>query len=379
MMATDSPSEEAAKEVALIHRELILLAVLVGAAVVAFFLTKALAASNRDLNVRNAAEWYSRGEQSVRAGRIDEAIDAFRRATVRNREDRTYVLALAQALVLKHDYDAARGLLLRLREPTPDDGQINLSLARVAAARHDVTEALRFYHDALYAPWPVTQAEPRRGVRLELIRFLLAHSQTARAEAELLAAATDVPDDPIHHLALATLFTQAGDDRHALEQLQPALQANAGDPDLLAAAGLAAFRQGQYPLAQRYFHRLQTWAAFVGNTPEIVDLILSHDPMAARIGVHERQQRLEADLTYMQQRFSACVAQHGGAAADETRQSDLQAVISQRPTPVDQDSLESTLDLLARMASDVVAQCGPATAMDEALILIARQHGIAAK
>jgi Flp pilus assembly protein TadD len=377
-MPSESTSRDADRELALIHREMIQLAVLVGVAVVAFFLTKALAASNRDLNVRNAAEWYGRGQRSARAGRIDEAIDAFRRATVRNREDRTYVLALANALVLKHDYDGARGLLLRLRETAPEDGQINLDLARVAAARDDVTEAMRFYHDALYAPWPVDHMEQRRGVRLELIRFLLTHNQAARAEAELLAAAADSPDDRAHHVELANLFTQAGDDRHALEHLQRALHFDPKNPTLLADAGLAAFRQAQYPLAQRFFHPLPSRPDAAGNPPEVVDFILSRDPMATRIGLRERQERLDSDLLYAQQRLRACVAQ-GGGEADATLQTELDAAMSQHPRAVDQDSLESALELIVRVESSTIRRCGPPTAMDQALLLIAREHGISAK
>jgi Flp pilus assembly protein TadD len=378
-MSDDASTEETTKALALIHREMIQLAVLVGIAGVAFFLTNALAASNRELNVRNAAEWYGRGEQFVRSGRIDDALDAFRRATVRNRDDRMYVLALAQAETLKHDYDAAQAVLLRLREGAPEDGQINLDLARVAAARHDVTEATRFYHDALYAPWPADQMEQRRRVRVDLIRFLLTHNQTARAEAELLAAATDIPDDRAHHVELATLFTRTGDDRRALEQLQRALHFDDRDPDLLAAAGLAAFRQGQYAVAQRLFQRLEGHSDAAGDTPEIVDLIVSRDPMAPRIGVYERRQRLDVDLTYVQQRFSDCVGQHGGAAGDDAENTELHAILDDHPTPVDQDSLESTLDLIARIESTTTTRCGPPTAMDHALILLARQHGLSAK
>ena len=97
---------------ALIHREVIQLIALVFIAVVAFFVTRAVAMNNRDLKMRTAAEWYRRGEQLLAAGRLDEAIDAFRRATVRNRSNRTYLLALSRALVHKGDYDSARSILL---------------------------------------------------------------------------------------------------------------------------------------------------------------------------------------------------------------------------------------------------------------------------
>ena len=179
-MAADDVRERSA----LIHREILQVGVLLIVAVAAFFVTRAVAASNRDMSLRDAAEWYRRGQQQIEAGELDDAIDSFRRATVRDRDEKRYVLALAQALALKRDDDAARGVLLTLRESAPEDPDINLQLARLAAARQDVTEALRFYHNALYAPWPTEQADARRQVRFELIRFLLTHDQTGRAQSQ---------------------------------------------------------------------------------------------------------------------------------------------------------------------------------------------------
>ena len=156
---------------AFIHREIFQLAGLVAIAVAAFLVTRAVAASNRDMSLRDAAEWFRRGQEAMRrpSRRRDRSL---RRATVRDRDDKRYVLALAQALALKHDTrsraqrpDDAAGI-------RPEDREINLQLARLAATRQDVTEALRFYHNALYAPWPIEQADARRAVRLELIRFL---------------------------------------------------------------------------------------------------------------------------------------------------------------------------------------------------------------
>ena len=348
-------------------------------AVAGFFLTRAVALSNRRLAIQDAAEWFRKGNQFVEAGRVDAAVDAFRRATVRDRADRAYVLALAQALVLKRDYDSARSLLLRVREAAPEDARINLDLARVAAARQDVTEALRFYHDALYAPWAVEQAATRRAVRIELIRFLLAHNQTDRAEAELLAAAADTPDDAAHRTELAGLFTQAGDDRNALDQLQRALRREPHDPQALADAAQAAFRLGQYPLAQRYLHQLPDDVNAATHLREVVDQVISRDPMAGRIGARERQRRLEADASYATQRLAQCTQRNAAAPveADADLQNELGALTERlrRPVPLDQDTVESSLDLIARVEREAVARCGPASAVDEALLLIAREHG----
>ena len=138
----------------LVHREIFQLCALIALAVAAFLVTRAIAISNREMTVRDAAEWFRRGQQAMQSGDVDEAIDSLRRATVRDRDDKRYVLALAQALALKKDHDGARSVLMTLRESEPEDREVNLQLARLAAARQDVTEALRFYHNALYAPWP---------------------------------------------------------------------------------------------------------------------------------------------------------------------------------------------------------------------------------
>lgn len=350
-------------------------------AVTAFVLTKAVAANNRDLSFRNAAEWYHRGEQFVVAGRIDDAIDAFRRATVRNRTDRTYMLALARALTLKGEYDSARSLLLTLRESAAEDAELNLDLARLAAARQDVPEALRYYHDALYAPWPADQAENRRTVRLELIRFLLARRQSGRAQSELLAAAADMPDDAPHHIELAELFTQAADDRNALAQFDRALRVAPDNPDASAGAGKAAFRLAQYSRAQHYLHQVPGEIDDAQHIREIVDLVVSRDPTAARIGPRERRQRLDADVSYAQHRLADCVTREGSASssADEpTLSNELQTFERRlrRAATLDQDTIESGIDLIERVQRNALDRCGSLTPLDQALLLIAREHGV---
>ena len=146
-----------------IHRELLQVGALLIVAVSAFFVTRAVAANNRDMSVRDAAEWYRRGQEQIDGRKLDDAVDSFRRATVRDRGEKRYVLALARALARNRDDDAARSELLTLRESAPEDPEINLQLARLAAARQDVTEALRFYHNALYAPWPPSRRRATPG------------------------------------------------------------------------------------------------------------------------------------------------------------------------------------------------------------------------
>jgi tetratricopeptide (TPR) repeat protein len=378
MASAPSPNTDSTEPADLIHREVVQLVGLVIVAIVAFFVTRAVAMNNRELSVRNAAEWYRQGERFRDAGRVDDAIAAFRRATVRNRTNRTYLLALSRALVEKRDYDSARSILLTIRETAPEDAEINLDLARLSAARQDVTEALRFYHDALYAPWAVDQEERRRAVRFELVGFLLGHGQSSRAQSELLAAAVNMPDDVAHQIALAHLFDQAGDDRSALAHFERALRVAPQNPEALAGAGKAAFGLGEYTLARRYLREVPDGTAGVGDISQIVEQVVSRDPTAARLGARERRQRLDANLAFVQQRFAGCLSQRGqpASAGEEALQKQLEAFTRglQPAATLDQDTIESGLDLIDRVERDGLAACGPPGPVDRALLLIAARY-----
>jgi tetratricopeptide (TPR) repeat protein len=100
---------------------------------------------------------------------------------------------------------------------------VNLELARLEAARGDANAALRYYHNALYAPWTAEQTDTRRAVRLELIRFLLTTHQSGRAESELVALSTDLPNTPALRLQVGNLFLSVGDNQRALDQFEQAL------------------------------------------------------------------------------------------------------------------------------------------------------------
>ena len=375
-----TPSHNSTERAALVHREIFQLVALIIVAVGAFALTRTVAANNRRTSLRDAAEWFRRGEEAVEAGRVDDAIDDLQRAAVRDRSDKRYTLAFATALELKRDDDAARRVLVRLRESAPEDPDINLQLARLAVARSDVSEALRFYHNALYAPWPSEQADARRGLRLELIRFLLIQHETGRAQSELLALSTDLPDNVPLRLDIAQLFAKAGDHRHALDQFQRALRLSPENEEALAGAGLAAFQLGDYVLARTYLGLATPEADDIRSTRELVALILSNDPLVSRIGSAERRRRLVADISYAERRLTACLEQHPGdqatgdgpALQNEARTFERQL---NAPRGLEQDTIEAGVDLVDRIERLVTSHCGPPTEPDRALMLMAHQHG----
>jgi tetratricopeptide (TPR) repeat protein len=365
----------------IIDQEIVKLVLLIGIAVAAFFVTRAIAANNREMSLRDAAEWYWRGLGQLDAGHADDAIDSFRRATVKHRDEKRYALALARALASTRQYEAAGSALLALREAAPEDPDINLQLARLAADRQDVTEAIRYYHNALYAPWPAAQADARRQVRLELIRVLLTHDQVNRALSELVALSTDLPEDAAAHAEVGRLFASAGDSTRALDQFQRALRVAPDSGPALAGAGQAAFQAGDYALARTYLRHAPDDLDRVTETRELVDLVLSGDPLAARIGASSRRQRLVDNFTYADDRLNACLEAHPGeqASTNDMAVRDEAEAFKTQMTPaatLDADTIETGVELIDRLERAVIERCPPSTLRDRALVLIGRRHGV---
>jgi tetratricopeptide (TPR) repeat protein len=333
------------------------------------------------MSVRDAAEWYQRGLGQLDAGHADDAIDSFRRATVKHRDEKRYALALARALASTRQYEAARSALLALRESAPEDPDINLQLARLAADRQDVTEAIRYYHNALYAPWPAAQTDARRQVRLELIRVLLTHDQVNRALSELVALSADLPEDAAAHAEVGQLFASAGDSGRALDQFQRALRLAPDSGAALGGAGEAAFKAGDYPLARTYLRDAPDNVDRVKETRDLVDLVLSSDPLAARIGASSRRRRLMDDFTHADERLDACVEPHSGgqpSTAEQAIRDEAEAFKAQLTpaTILDEDTIESGVELIDRIERAAIERCPPSTPLDRALVLIGQRHGV---
>jgi tetratricopeptide (TPR) repeat protein len=347
-------------------------------AIAAFAFTRAVAESNRRMHLASAAEWYRRGLEAQAAGELDQAVSAFRRASIRKRDDQAYALALGRALARNGEDAAATRTLLAMRERTPEDPDINMELARLAAARQDVATAVRYYSNALYAPW--TTPEEPRAVRFELIDFLLDQGEVSRAQSELLAATTDLPEDAAEYVHVGSLFMEAGNPRRALDQFARALRLETRHEDALAGAGIAAFELGDYVVARRYFGALPEGRDDLGQRPEIAGLVISSDPLAPRLGAAERRRRLASGLEYARQRLDACVARIGGEPSLPHAALQLEADAFEsrlRPAAVrDADTLEAGIDLVYRMITAVDSACGGGgTPRDEALRLIGRRHG----
>ena len=370
-----------------VRRDILLLALLFTIAVALFIFTRSMAAKERQLDTDVGAFWFNQGQQQVRSGEMEKAVESFRKATNRVHDNRVYVLALANALAAAHHTDEARQALLRLRESAPENGEINLYLARLEAKRGDVVEAVRYYHNALYGLWTGSQIdEELRNVRVELINFLIDHQQHSAALSEVLILGASIPEgDAAGQIEAGQLFLKAGDPEHALRHFVRALALNRNDAAALEGAGNAAFQLGDYARANRYLDGALAQGSGSDSTRQLLDIsrmILSNDPLASHLRTAERNRRVMVDFDQALRRLQTCLSQRTGGKdnaslalqALETDALAMQSKLKPGNLHRDPEMLGSAMELISKIEETTNTSCGEPSGLDRALLLIGRKH-----
>lgn len=371
---------ELARWTRVVRQEFVRLVILIVITAASFWGTRSFARSNAALRRDQAAAWFMLGQEALRSGRGDAAIAALRRSAVRDPGQGRYRLALAEALATNHLDADARRELLALREAQPEDPAINLHLARVEARSGDADAARRYYESALGGLWRREQGDMRRATRIELVDFLLAHDQRARALSELLVLDVNVPEEADLHLRLGAMFLRAGDPRRALDHFTLALSQTPKSGAALAGAGQAAFELGDYRRALRHLAAVPLADVATIERRDLAALVLASDPLLPRLAIRERQERLAAAADRALATLYAC---RGSTTAPATAldslveqmtalQSSLEVRNRPRSAPA---AIDDGLDLVVRAERAAAASCGPpTTALDRALLLIGRQR-----
>ncbi len=382
--AAACPACAPAADARLIHRELVILTCLCAIAVVAFFLTRAAAASEHEGRLRDAETWYTTGERERGAGRHAAAIRALQQAAVIDPGNPRYQLPLAAALSAEGQDEAARRVLMRLRSAMPESPEVNLQLARLEARRHDVTAAVRYYQSALHGQWTEEDGAGRRGMRLEVIRYLLDQDQKSRALSELLVLSANLPDERGLQRTLGELYLEADDPRRAAEAFTRVLRTDPEDSRARAGLGAAFFALADYPKAQRALAAAPDGEPRVEALRTLTSLILNHDPLLPRLSLAARQRRLQAGLAHAVGRLETCLAAPARPPGlDVPRVRDLQQEAALLQPEVNRlralRDAPATIELVTGLTGRIeqaLAPCGPADPLGQALILIARRHGL---
>lgn len=360
------------------------LLLLVAMAVVFFLGTGFLVATYRSKERQLGREWFAEGQRSLDVQPL-QAVVAFENALRYDGNETRYRYGLVQALLASGRTSQAEAYLLSMWEQQPANGRVNLSLARIAAARGDLVQSTRYYHNAIYGVWDDAPQPHRIQARLELAELLLAKGATREADAELVALAANNPMGADLARRAGELFLRAGDPDSALEQFQGALKAAPEDPEALSGAGKAAFALGRYSDAEHYLARARARGAADADTMDKLQLaqwIRESDPLDRRASWAARAQRAMDALQLSHARLQSCAGQlasRPGDARPELEQSLQRLDDSLREA--DLKKLRQDPDLLISVAGQAFAAeetaakyCGTPQGKDQALLLIGRSH-----
>lgn len=356
-------------------REPVTLALLTLLAALFFLAVSGLSRIHQMQQESLAERWAAQGLADLNGRQFKPAVSDFRTALLYARDNNAYQLSLAQALMGLNRTSEAHAYLINLWEREPDNGLVSLELARIAVAQGDSEQAMRYYHNAIYATWTGGDQETeRRSARLELISYLLQIGAKTQAEAELIDLGASVGEDAGQQALLGGLFLRVGDSQRALAAFRESLKLDRGDQPAMAGAGAAAFKLGLYTQAERYLR------AAVAAYPEddksatllnATESVLRWDPYRGQISVAQRNQIVVDAFAAAGQRIHSC------AAPSDQEKNLAQAWDALKPK-ITPPGLRGDPDLLNRAMSQAFQierqagnSCSAANDTDRALLLIA--------
>ncbi len=356
--------------------------------VVVAFTTKRYHSEQRALG----RQWYHRGEVALKANRPAEAVDNFHTALIYAKETpayQVYQMSLAEALVKANRLGEAQVVLRSLWESEPGSGRVNLQLARLFAKSDDITEAIRYYHTAVFGAWETDPATRRRQVRIELCKFLLKKDQRNAAESELIALQTELPASANLHSEVGHMFMQVPDYRRALEEFQQAVKLNPGQEDAWAGAGNAAYQLADYLQARRYLQRavdLNPSDLEVAKKLEISKLIVELDPFQGKLSLAERSKRSVAAFNQASSHLRQCAKTRGvnlqakQATGPLAEAYSVAKKIQPRVTRINlrqhPDLINNVMGVVTQMEEAAQQACGTPPLPDQALLMISRMRGV---
>jgi len=200
-----------------------------------------------------AARLFDQGRGLLARGENSQAIERIEDALALERGNRGYRQTLAQAQLAAGKTADAEAAATDLLETDPTDGLASLIMARALEKEGRYTEAISYYHRAVYGQWHTDAAANQLHARLDLIDLLAARNSKEELLAELLPIQDRPPQELRDKARLGRLFLQAGAPPRAAVLFRAALRDQPEDAGAYAGLGEAEFAQSQYRTAQRDF------------------------------------------------------------------------------------------------------------------------------
>lgn len=366
-----------------LRREPASLVLLFGLAIVSFTFVSALSRLYYAQQASLASRWSGRGIEDLNARRFASAVEELRAALRYSRGNPVYQLNLAEALIGLNRTEEAQAYLVNLLSVQPENGQVNLELARVAAARGLTPQAIRYYHNAIYGNWPDDQEASIRDARFELIAYLLRIKAKPQAQSELVSLAVYLGEDPAHQRQLGDLFVQTGDYEHALSAYRLGLRDDARNPALLAGAANAAFEEGNYMLAERYLFQVTALAPKDTKSREqlkLTQLVLRMDPYRPQMTIAARDEAIELNFALAGERLKTCPMAASYVSSFDPRQNlaqdwaRLKPQVTARGLRNNPDLVNESMNTAFAIEHQASIWCGTPSDADRALQLVMALH-----
>ena len=198
---------------------------------------------------------FNQGVALVGEGRASDAVGVLRKAHAMDRDDPSFALELAAALMQAGKRDDAQSLLTSELEQAPNEGQANLLEARLMVREGRYAEALPYYHRAIYGTWPDQAGRRRVEARLELAELLASHGSSEELLAELLPLDSEPRTDLTARKEVARLYLAARSPERAAAAYRGLIREDPGDSGNYGGLGQAELASGDYRAAQAAFQK----------------------------------------------------------------------------------------------------------------------------
>jgi CIC family chloride channel protein len=317
-----------------------------------------------------AEQYFKGGSEQLLQGRNEEAVEQFRNALSISPANQQYRLSLGLTLSKTGHPNEAAVYLDEVLKRDPDNGAANLGLARIASSRGKASDAITYYHRAIYGTWPAGEEKSRLDARFELADYLRKASQQKEAIAELLAALEQSRNDDAAKKRIGRLLLEYGSPRQAADVFHDILHTNSRDAQSWASLGMAELAQEDYQTARNAFRnvvRLDPSDEQSRRRLELVERILALDPNATGLRVSARYEKsteiLSGALKMEEQCLAVAKADADASLADAARK-ELAHRARRGETG---EATDMNLDLAVRLWKTTKSLCPSGQQKDEAL------------
>jgi Tfp pilus assembly protein PilF len=326
-------------------------------------------------------QWYANGDAELQQNRPVAAVEAFRTALLYAPRNWDYRLRLAEALTQAGHTKQALNYYQSLWQINPQNGVVNLHLARFAASAGQVADAERYFNGAIFGVWAENANDHRRESLFELVNFYLNRGDTGQAESQLIILSGNLPEDPVLHARVADLYSKVGDNQRALAQFRQAIQLDPNSFSALYGAGNAAFHLGDYRSAESYLIRAahdDSAGPDAKTLLEVTQAASSLNPYERGLRESEKIQRVLHIFRIASARLDSCTQTSGSAGQFPPALAPLQEpwqrwknnatsrFLTQQP-----DQIEPLFEFSTAIEKQSQSLCGAPTPEDSALLALA--------